>query len=57
MAIVLLFILGIAILVILGFFAVNKWSSPARDREKSAELRSNRQMAAHERESRGTGIK
>ena len=56
MAIVLLFILGIAILVILGFFAVNKWSSPARDREKSAELRSNRQMAAHERESRGTGI-
>jgi hypothetical protein len=56
MAIVLLFILGITILVILGFFAVNKWSSPARDREKSADLRANRQMTGSERASRGTGI-
>jgi hypothetical protein len=56
MAIVLVFILGITILVILGFFAVNKWSSLARDREKSAGMRANRQMAGSERENRGTGI-
>jgi predicted transporter len=56
MAIVLLFILGIIILVVLGFFAVNKWSSPGRDRAKSADLRANRQMGGSERESRGTGI-
>jgi hypothetical protein len=56
MAIVLVFILGITILVILGFFAVNKWSSPARDRQKSAELRTNRQMSGPERENRGTGV-
>lgn len=56
MAIVLVFILGITILVILGFFAVNKWSSPGRDREKSASLRANRQTAGSARESRGTGL-
>ena len=56
MAIGILFTLGIAILIILGFFAVNQWSSPARDREKSAELRRNRQMTPPVKEDRGTGI-
>lgn len=56
MSIVLLMALGVAIVVILAFFAFNKWSSAARDREKSAALRKNRQMAGTEHESRGIGI-
>jgi hypothetical protein len=56
MAIVLLIILGTAMLLILAFFAANGWSSFARDREKSAELRRNRQMAEPGRGTRGTGI-
>lgn len=56
MSIVILIALGIALLLILLFFAVNRWSSRARDREKSAGLRSNRQMTEPEKESRGTGI-
>lgn len=56
MSIVILIAIGIAILIVLGFFAVNRWSSPARDRQKSEELRRNRQMTGTERESRGTGI-
>ena len=56
MAIMLLIILGIAVLVILGFFAVNRWSSPERDQTKTAEMRRNRQMSGTQRESRGTGI-
>ncbi len=55
-AIILLTLLGIGILLILGFFAVNRWSSRSRDREKSASLRDNRQMAEPSTESRGTGI-
>jgi hypothetical protein len=56
MAIVLLMTLGIGILLILAFFAFNSWSSPARDRAKSAILRRNRQMTGTEHESRGAGI-
>lgn len=56
MAIVILIAIGIAILIVLGFFAVNSWSSPSRDREKSAELRTNRQMTGAEHATRGTGI-
>lgn len=56
MAIVLLMTLGVGILIILAFFAFNSWSSPARDREKSATLGRNRQMTGTERESRGLGI-
>lgn len=56
MTIILLFTLAIGILIILGFFAVNKWSSFGRDREKSAELRRNRQMTQPSTEDRGTGI-
>jgi hypothetical protein len=56
MAIVILITLGIAALLILTFFAVNQWSSPARDREKSAELRRNRQMTPPGTEDRGAGI-
>jgi hypothetical protein len=56
MTIILLFTLGIGILIILGFFAVNKWSSPSRDRAKSAELRKNREMPPPSAEDRGTGI-
>jgi hypothetical protein len=56
MSIVILIAIGIAILIVLGFFAVNRWSSPARDRQKSEQLRRNRQMTGTERESRGTGI-
>jgi hypothetical protein len=56
MTIILLFTLGIGILIILGFFAVNKWSSDTRDREKSVDLRRNRQMSGPNTQSRGTGI-
>lgn len=56
MSLVLVGALGVALLLILLFFAVNRWSSRARDREKSAGLRSNRQMTEPDRESRGTGI-
>jgi len=56
MSIVILVAIGIAILIVLGFFAVNRWSSPAHDRQKSEQLRRNRQMTGTERESRGTGI-
>lgn len=56
MSIILVTAIVIAILLILGFFAMNKWSSPARDQEKSAELRRNRQMTPTGTEGRGTGI-
>jgi hypothetical protein len=56
MSIVILIAIGIAILLVLGFFAVNRLSSDARDREKSAELRRNRQATNPNTESRGTGI-
>ncbi|MGA9716892.1 MAG: hypothetical protein WBQ79_01315 [Acidobacteriaceae bacterium] len=56
MSIIILTAIGIAILLILLFFAMNKWSSPARDREKSGELRRNRQMTPPSAEERGTGI-
>jgi hypothetical protein len=51
-----LIFVGIAILLILGFFAVNRWSSRARDRENSSGLRSSRQMGAANTDTRGTGI-
>jgi hypothetical protein len=56
MSILILIAIGVAILIVLGFFAVNRWSSPERDQVKSAELRRNRQMSGTQRESRGTGI-
>ena len=56
MAIVLLIVLGVAVLVILAFFAVNRWSSGGRDREKNADLRTSRQMTEPNTESRGPGI-
>jgi predicted transporter len=56
MSIVILIAIGVAILIVLGFFAVNRWSSPARDRAKSEALRTNRQMSGTEQENRGTGI-
>jgi hypothetical protein len=56
MSIVILIAIGVAILLVLGFFAVNRWSSDARDRKKSADLRNNRQTTSPNTESRGTGI-
>jgi hypothetical protein len=56
MSIIIVIAIGIAILLILLFFAINKWSDPARDREKSAALRKNRQMTPPSTEDRGTGI-
>jgi hypothetical protein len=57
MSIVILIALGVGLLLILLFFAVNRWSSPARDRDKSAGLRRrHRQMTEPDQESRGTGI-
>jgi uncharacterized membrane protein YccC len=56
MSIVLIVAIGVAILLVLAFFAMNRWSSPSRDRQKSEALRTNRQMTEPERENRGTGI-
>ena len=56
MSIIIVIAILIGILLILGFFAMNKWSSPSRDREKSAELRKNRQVTPAGTEERGTGI-
>jgi hypothetical protein len=56
MSIILVIAIGIAILLILLFFAMNKWSSVDRDRKKSAELRTNRQTTTSSTERRGTGI-
>ena len=51
-----LIFVGIAILLVLGFFAVNRWSSRARDREKSSGRRRSQQMGAANTDTRGTGI-
>jgi hypothetical protein len=56
MSIVIVIAIGIAILLILLFFAINKWSSFGRDRKKSADLRRNRQTTTPTTEDRGTGI-
>ena len=56
MSIVILMALGIGVLLVLAFFAVNGWSSLGRDREASAAFRTNRQMDQPTREGRGTGI-
>lgn len=56
MGIVILIAIGIALLLVLGFFLMNRWTSSARDREKSAQLRTNRQMSSVNTETRGTGI-
>jgi hypothetical protein len=55
-AVILLTVLGVAILLILCFFAVNRWSSRDRDREKSKALRESRQMTEPDTEDRGVGI-
>jgi len=49
-------VLGVAILLILCFFAMNPWTSRDRDREESKALRGNRQMAQPGTEDRGIGI-
>jgi hypothetical protein len=51
-----LIFVGVAIVLVLCFFATNRWSSRARDREKSKDLRSSRQMESANTEERGTGI-
>jgi hypothetical protein len=56
MSIIIVIAIGIAILLVLLFFAVNRWSSFGRDREKSADLRRNRQTTTPNTEERGTGI-
>ncbi len=55
-AVILLTVLGVAILLIFCFFAVNRWSGRDRDREKNKALRENRQMAQPGTEDRGIGI-
>jgi hypothetical protein len=55
-AVILLPVLGVAVLLILCFFAVNRWSSRDRYREKSKALRENRQMAQPGTDDRGIGI-
>jgi hypothetical protein len=40
----------------LAFWGSNRWSSRSRDREKTADLRAGRDMAASETVKRGTGI-
>jgi hypothetical protein len=55
-AVLLLTALGVAVLLVLCFFAVNRWSSSGRDREKSKALRDNQQMEQPGTENRGTGI-
>jgi hypothetical protein len=54
--VILLTVLGVAILLILCFFAANRWSSRSRDREKSKALRENQQTAQPGTEDRATGI-
>ena len=56
MSLVIVVALGIALLLILCFFAVNRWSSPARDRKKNTGLRAHRQMTHPNTEERGSGI-
>jgi hypothetical protein len=56
MSIVILIAVGIALLLILGFFAVNRWSSPEQDRGASAALRAGRQMPGRNIGTRGSGI-
>ena len=56
MSIVILIAIGIALLLVLAFFAVNRWSSPEQDREASAALRAHRQMPGQNMGTRGTGI-
>ncbi len=56
MSIIIVIAIGIAILLVLLFFAVNRWSSFGRDRAKTADLRSNRQTTTPGTDERGTGI-
>ena len=56
MSIVILIAIGIALLLVLAFFAVNRWSSPEQDREASAALRAHLQMPGQNMGTRGTGI-
>jgi hypothetical protein len=51
-----LIFVGIAVVLILCFFATNRWSSRARDREKSKAMRDSRQMETANTDPRGTGI-
>jgi hypothetical protein len=56
MSIVILIAIDVALLLVVAFFAVNRWSSPEQDREASAALRTHRQMPGQNMETRGTGI-
>jgi hypothetical protein len=57
MAILLIIIAAIALVVGLVFWATNRWSSPSRDRAKTAPLRNARQTAqTSTTPDRGTGI-
>jgi hypothetical protein len=55
-AIIVLVAIGIGLVVGLAFWGSNRWSSRSRDREKTADLRAGRDMAASETVKRGTGI-
>jgi hypothetical protein len=56
-AILLLIMLGVALVLVICFFAVNRWSSRSRDREKNSDLRNSRQMGQQANtDTRGTGI-
>jgi hypothetical protein len=55
MAILLMICAGVAVLVGLFFWAANRWSSPARDRQKTAAMRSG-QQANPATAKRGAGI-
>jgi hypothetical protein len=55
-AVILLTVLGVALLMIFCFFAVNRWNSHECEREKSKALRENRQMAQPGTADRGIGV-
>ncbi len=56
MTIVLIICAGVAIVLVLLFFAVNKWSGRSQDKESTAKLRRAAQMNDPTIDSRGDGI-
>ncbi len=56
MTIVLIVCAGVALLVILAFFSVNRWSSRSRDKEATAKLRAARQTNDSRVKERGVEI-
>lgn len=56
MTIVLIVSAGVAALVILSFFAVNRWSSSSRDTKANGKLRAARQASDSRVKERGVGI-